>query len=235
MATPTAPTPAPIQTPTNAPASVTTSGPTSDGGTSDATVIKPGATTSEFVVTMLIILGGLLMSTPLITSNTIINAIGLGVAFLKAAVYTWSRTQVKTAASAAASSLPMLAVLLFGLHSLTACTQLKAEGKVALDCAHADSAKSAISEYGPLAASVALNAVNGDGTIAKDQLLNAFSNLVSDAGKCVALDAVAKLSTLKKPGAGAAASSALVADPASVADALSALKTQLAPGREVKL
>lgn len=112
--------PAPIPTPTNVAASVTTTTPLDDGGASSATVLKPGATTSEFVVTMLIVLGGLLMSTPLITNNQIIQAIGLIVAFLKAAVYTWSRTSVKNGAG----SVVMVLVLLFGLGHASGCASV---------------------------------------------------------------------------------------------------------------
>lgn len=82
-------------------------------GTLIATGVKPGGTTSEFFVTMLIIVGGLLMASPLLTNSTAVNVTGLVVAALKAGMYTWSRTQVKTAM--------MFGVLLFFAHTQTAC------------------------------------------------------------------------------------------------------------------
>lgn len=102
--------PAPIPTPTNAAATATTTGPSSDGGTASATVVKPGGSTSEFVVTMLIVTLGGVLSSGLLVNNTAVQIAGVAMATLKAIAYTWSRTQVKTAM--------MLGVILFAaMHS----------------------------------------------------------------------------------------------------------------------
>ena len=217
----------PSPTPPLTPSSQSTTQQTPTGST-DTKSVKPGWKTTEFWLALVAKLLGALFAAGMLGDGSEVSRVaGLAAIVLTSLGYSVSRAQVKAAAT--------LALVFFFARYSAACTQVKAEGQTVLDCAHLNSAQSAISEFGPLAASVAFNAVNGDGTVAKDQLISAFGQLATDAGKCVALDAVAKLSKLPATKPGAPASSAVLANAASVNDALAALKTQLAPGREVRL
>lgn len=106
------PPPSPPPTPTNAPASVSVQSVTPDGA-AEAVTLKPGATTSEFILTMLIVVLGYITASGLITDNVTIRIVGIVSATLKAGLYTWSRTQVKTAS--------MLVLFVLFAHTQTAC------------------------------------------------------------------------------------------------------------------
>lgn len=103
------PPPSPPPTPTNAPASVSVQSVTPDGGGAEAITLKPGASTSEFILTMMIVVLGYVTASGLITDNVTLRVVGIVSATLKAGMYTWSRTMVKAAA--------MICVVMFAFHT----------------------------------------------------------------------------------------------------------------------
>lgn len=77
---------------TTTPASATAIDPADVGPI--VTAIKSGWKTSEMWITVAVVGGAMVMAA--YTDSPIVKAIGLGVAALKAGIYTWSRTQVKS-------------------------------------------------------------------------------------------------------------------------------------------
>jgi len=58
--------------------------------------IKPGMRTSEFALTMLLVVLGGALASGQIVNNTAVQIAGVAMMLLKSALYTWSRTKVKT-------------------------------------------------------------------------------------------------------------------------------------------
>ena len=123
-----APTPATSTTATATPSSVTTD-----------VSIKPGMSTSEFLVTMLIIALGAVLASGLLVNNTAVQIAGVVMTCLKAVSYTWARTLVKTAA--------LLLLLVFGARVLTGCASTQRTTAINVVDTMTDAAGAALASY----------------------------------------------------------------------------------------